>query len=240
MPVDLTHTALTDLAVKWLRRPHSQKGPGCHIALSECRSGWIGEIPDAIGWRVAGHLDGSVVIEVKASRADFLADKQKPHRAGEGVGLGNWRYYLCPEGVISESDVPPKWGLLYANGRGNIKPVIGPMTIVDHGPRMDELARMRQESNYDGERFILVKLFGRIGDPDEANRRARIAYREADLARKALEALKLELNATKRRASAAMQLVNALRDEAPELVARIEAGAGIANSVFSVRAKDQV
>ncbi len=35
--------------------------------------------------------------------------------------LGNYRYYLCPEGVIDESEIPDKWGLLLYEG---VKPQI--------------------------------------------------------------------------------------------------------------------
>lgn len=41
-----THRELCDIAVKWLQRPNSAGGPGCHIAVSECRTGWTGEIPE--------------------------------------------------------------------------------------------------------------------------------------------------------------------------------------------------
>lgn len=36
-----------------------------------------GDIPDAIGYRFAGHFDGTVVVEAKTSRADYLADRHK-------------------------------------------------------------------------------------------------------------------------------------------------------------------
>ncbi len=175
--MELTHANLTALAVKWLQRPASRNGAECRLAVSECRSGWTGEIPDAIGWRASGHLDGSVVVEVKVSRSDFLADARKPHRNGDSVGLGNWRYYLCPEGIITPSDLPPKWGLLYANTRGHIKPVVGPMLTAHHGQREAALRAMRQNSDFDGERFILVRLLGRIGDVEETHRQLREKYR---------------------------------------------------------------
>ncbi|VAW91923.1 hypothetical protein MNBD_GAMMA23-194 [hydrothermal vent metagenome] len=168
-----THKELTELAVKWLKRPQSQKGPGCHVAVSECRSGWSDEIPDAIGFRAAGKNDGSIIVEVKISRSDFLADAKKSHRNGSVKGLGNWRYYLCPEGVIKPNEIPDNWGLLYVNNRGHIKPIVGPMNESNYRTRMRFIESMRQESNVDGERFLLVKLLSRVGDAETLNTKFR-------------------------------------------------------------------
>jgi hypothetical protein len=69
-----------------------------------------GEQPDAIGWR-----DGlSIMIECKASRSDFLADKNKDVRKRPERGMGDWRFYLCPPEIIYPSELPLGWGLLYA------------------------------------------------------------------------------------------------------------------------------
>ena len=63
--MELNHSNLCDIAVRWLKRPSSGGGHGCHIAVSEVRSGYSGEVPDAIGFRAAGYIDdGSVVVEV--------------------------------------------------------------------------------------------------------------------------------------------------------------------------------
>ncbi len=113
-----SHKELCSLAVTWLKRPYSAGGPGCAVALSECRTGSDGEVPDAIGFRT-GHGAGSVLIEVKTSRADFLADRAKPHRQQGGVG--DWRYFMVPEGLLSVADLPARWGLLEVNSRGYIK-----------------------------------------------------------------------------------------------------------------------
>lgn len=72
-----------------------------------------------IGWRRAGFLDGTYLIEVKTSRADFLADAKKSHRqcSTPDAALGNWRFYLCSEGLIEPAELPEKWGLLWADER---------------------------------------------------------------------------------------------------------------------------
>jgi hypothetical protein len=97
------HSKLVSFAVDWLRSSY-----GCGIILSEqyCATG---EIPDAIGWKGFCH---SVVVECKASRADFLADASKPFRLKPEEGLGGERLYLAPAGIIKPEELPKNWGLL--------------------------------------------------------------------------------------------------------------------------------
>jgi len=94
------------MAVAWLRRYR------CGVVLSEqaCASG---ETPDAIGWKKACH---SVLVECKASRADFLADGAKPWRQRPEGGVGCERYYLAPRGLIRVDELPSGWGLLEVSG----------------------------------------------------------------------------------------------------------------------------
>ncbi len=102
----MTHAQLVKCAVDWLRRYR------CVIVLSEqtCASG---EIPDAIGWKGACR---SVVVECKTSRADFLADREKPFRRDPTLGMGCERYYLTPDGLLGVDELPPAWGLLLWRG----------------------------------------------------------------------------------------------------------------------------
>jgi hypothetical protein len=102
----MTHEKLVTQAVAWLRRY------GCGVVLSEqsCASG---ETPDAIGWKRACH---SVVIECKVSRADFVADREKPFRQNQKVAMGCERYYLAPHGLIVAQELPIGWGLLELRG----------------------------------------------------------------------------------------------------------------------------
>lgn len=69
------------------------------------------ENPDVIGWAAGA---GSVLIECKLSRSDFLRDAAKTARRNPRAGMGQRRYYLCPSNVIQVKDLPPKWGLLWA------------------------------------------------------------------------------------------------------------------------------
>lgn len=68
-----------------------------------------GETPDAIGW----HSRCSVVVECKISRNDFLADKKKPFRVEPKKGMGTFRFYLVPKGLLKVADVSgTEWGIL--------------------------------------------------------------------------------------------------------------------------------
>jgi len=95
------------MGVKWLRRYR------CGVLLSEqaCVSG---EMPDAIGWKKACH---SVLVASKVSRADFLADRDKPFRKKPEIGVGCERYYLAPLGLVRTEELPAGWGLLEVCGR---------------------------------------------------------------------------------------------------------------------------
>jgi hypothetical protein len=103
----MTHGQLVQKAVEWLRRYR------CGVVLSEqaCANG---EMPDAIGWKRACH---SVLVECKVSRADFLADREKPFRQKSHLGMGCERFYLTPAGLLRGEDLPAGWGLLEYRNR---------------------------------------------------------------------------------------------------------------------------
>ncbi|OEU66205.1 MAG: hypothetical protein BA863_09185 [Desulfovibrio sp. S3730MH75] len=102
--LNLNHTDLTFRAEKWL-----VNSVGCNFAFRDLGS-HNAEIPDAIGWRDgwASHL-----VECKTSRSDFLADKKKWFRRNPDMGMGMYRYMMCPKGMIKPEEVPEGWGLLY-------------------------------------------------------------------------------------------------------------------------------
>jgi hypothetical protein len=106
----MTHAQLVERAVRWLRWYR------CGVVLSEqaCVSG---EMPDAIGWKQACH---SVLVECKATRADFLADRAKPFRQKPQKGVGSERFYLTPPGLVKIEELPAGWGLLELR-RGRIE-----------------------------------------------------------------------------------------------------------------------
>jgi len=104
----MTHPALVELAVRWLRTSYR-----CGIILSEqaCCSG---EVPDVIAWKVRCR---SVLVECKVSRADFLADREKPWRLDPHNALGCERFYMAPAGLIAAAELPVGWGLLEVRGQ---------------------------------------------------------------------------------------------------------------------------
>jgi hypothetical protein len=113
----MTHAELVEIAYRWLL-----KAQGCQFAFKELVTAGY-EIPDAIGFRGGGT---SILVECKASRADFLGDKKKPHRVNPGMGMGTYRYYLCPTGMIKADELPPGWGLVYVGAQGAARQVHGP------------------------------------------------------------------------------------------------------------------
>lgn len=108
------HRALCALGANWLVRNHK-----CRAVLVE-RGGAGNEMPDVIGF----HYQDSFLIEAKTSRADFLADKNKSFRVNPETGMGKYRYYICPKGLINPDEVPENWGLLYVSPKGRISKII--------------------------------------------------------------------------------------------------------------------
>lgn len=99
------HYNLCLQAAKWL-----QSVQGCkYVAIELITYG--GENPDV--WGTPGW--NSHIIEVKTSRSDYLKDRKKECRQ-PGKGMGNFRYYLLPEGAVKPEEVPEDWGILYHNG----------------------------------------------------------------------------------------------------------------------------
>lgn len=111
----VTHKELTFLGEKWLKK----RGAG--VVMREIRAYTRNnENPDIIGWVNST----SVMIECKTSRADFHADKKKLFRRFPEKGMGDFRIYLCPEGIIKPEDLPENWGLLWYDGK-RIKTIHG-------------------------------------------------------------------------------------------------------------------
>ena len=139
----MKHDDLTLLGAKWLKQ-HTKNiiVPNCReIAIDLSTATITGEQPDIIGWCSWA----SVLIETKVSRPDFLADKKKSFRINPNLGVGNFRYYLVPEGLIKENELPDNWGMLcYSNSGIEIR-----------------RAANKVKSNLDCERTILLSLMRR-------------------------------------------------------------------------------
>lgn len=103
--ITMTHTELIKRAEYWLL-----KTIGCGFVLSDLVScNHSGETPDSIGWRFAK----SYLVECKTSRPDYFADSKKVFRREYKIGMGNYRYYMVPPGLIKPDEINDRWGLLY-------------------------------------------------------------------------------------------------------------------------------
>lgn len=167
----MNHSDMVALAVSWLKRPASRGGPGCQVALSEICNGFKrGETPDAIGFRAGVSDEGSILVEVKTSRADFFADRQKKFREIPEQGLGLYRYYMAPAGMVAVDELPEKWGLIEIKGSKR------PEAKLIHGHHLLNLDKRSQSPfrfktrNIDLEVALLARTLMRVGDAEQLNK----------------------------------------------------------------------
>ena len=153
MPSEL-HQALVDIGEKWLKRQ------GFAVVATELKAFGCREQADVVGFRSTC----SAVIEAKASRGDFLADMKKPERCEPARGLGVYRFFLSPPGVIDIEDLPERWGLLHAVSSrvievhrpiGNIWPPFG----------SENWREWQHPSNLESERAVLFSIARRGAKP---------------------------------------------------------------------------
>lgn len=107
-----THDELVKRAIRWLAGTRR-----CRVVVDDGPLGHS-EKPDAIGWRCGGWE--SILVECKTSLSDFYADKKKPHRQGDGSGMGRERWYMTPPGLLKPEQIPDGWGLVEAGPRCRI------------------------------------------------------------------------------------------------------------------------
>lgn len=104
----MTHRKLCELGAKWLFK-NDNWHLNCPFVCCELVCVGGAENPDILGLRGTG----SILIEVKVSRADFLRDKKKECRREDcHNAVGHSRYYLAPKGLIKVEELPGKWGLI--------------------------------------------------------------------------------------------------------------------------------
>lgn len=146
----MTHAELVLIAGRWLRNT-----AGCSVVLEElCAATGNGEKPDAIGW----YCGRTLLVECKVSRSDFLADRKKPFRANPARGLGLYRYFMAPKGLLRAEEMPPQWGLLEVAGRRVF-------LTSGHEPKRwysDENPWEFQQRFHDGETQMLLSAMARI------------------------------------------------------------------------------
>lgn len=156
MPSEL-HEEQNLHAVKWMKKQ------GFTVVATNIRAAQSHEIVDAIGFRQSC----SIVVESKVSRSDFNADLKKPERQGIAKGLGTYRFYICPVGMIKPEEVLPRgWGLLYSDGKrvvdefkpkGNMWPNNGNENLHN-----EEWLPFQHEVDHHAERSMLFSLCRRL------------------------------------------------------------------------------
>lgn len=183
--MSFNHPELCSLAVNWLQRAHGRSGPACQVAFSEAKASWNGEIPDAIGFRTAAADEGSVVVEVKVSRSDYLADRAKAHRQDGVLGMGLYRYYMAPEGIISVEELPKGWGLVEVSPKRVLRVLAGHVTV-----KRAEQAVWRHARALDREWLLLASMLSRVGDVEALHTELKKANNERSRLAREIDALR--------------------------------------------------
>ena len=134
------HQELVRVGAEWLAGEKSGDYR-CSFVVTEFSDEWSDrrvETPDVFGIMVGNTYFGSTgLIECKRTRSDFQGDKHKSFRRN-GYGVGNYRFYLCPSGLIRTEELPARWGLLYLGADGNISVAKEPVRFDTKGCTVDE------------------------------------------------------------------------------------------------------
>ena len=109
----VSHADLVFAGHQWLR---FSVRPRHYVVLSEIASA-VHETPDVIGWATGF----STLVECKATRNDFAADRKKSFRRYPETGMGYHRWFLAPKGLLRSEEVPEKWGLAELSGSRILK-----------------------------------------------------------------------------------------------------------------------
>lgn len=164
----MNHSDLITIAHHWLL------SKGCGFVFTELKALVDnGEIPDAIGFKGPST---SLLVECKATRADFLSDRAKRFRRIPSRGMGSFRWYMAPQGIITQTDLPPGWGLITVSPDGKARQVFGPSgnTFPPSSPFHHKVKSTRSELQmmYSALRRLHIRnLIQTIYDPPLPNRR---------------------------------------------------------------------
>lgn len=112
--MELTHKKLIEIGYKWTLNK-------CGFAFKELTVAHD-EVPDVLGFNSLG----TFLLEAKVSRADFLADKKKVFRVFSEKGIGDWRFFIVPKGLIKIEELPPNWGLIEVSEKGKATCIFNP------------------------------------------------------------------------------------------------------------------
>ena len=106
------HDKLVKLGSEWLMRNTPVLGncecSKCSIVTTEIVT-FASEMPDVLGF---ANNNKTVLLEAKISREDFKRDFKKSFRINPADGMGEYRLYIAPKGLIKAEELPDKWGLV--------------------------------------------------------------------------------------------------------------------------------
>jgi len=106
---ELSHADLVRRGAYWL---FTRKKKRCSVVVTEIASNAFEE-PDVLGW----YGGAAILLECKATRRDFLGDFKKRHRHASEQGVGYYRSYFVPKGLVAVKELPKRWGLIEVSGR---------------------------------------------------------------------------------------------------------------------------
>lgn len=153
MKTDDSHGELVALGARHAKRL------GFPVVGAEVRAYGSREVADVVAFRSSS----SLLVEVKCSRSDFFADAQKPERAAGGLGV--YRFYLCPVGLIAPDEVPSRWGLWWSE-RGKLRAIKAPRGNLwppyDTANRDDNWSPFMHEPDLKAERAVMFSIARRL------------------------------------------------------------------------------
>lgn len=142
------HKRLVSLGANWLLKHSPSKSDfDClksGIVVTEITS-FTSESPDVLGF---ANDDKTVLLEAKISRADFKRDSKKHFRIYPKNGMGDFRMYITPPGLIKKEELPNGWGLLEVGENDRIK-------VIKYAEK--------QEADKRAEHIVLKSIIRRIG-----------------------------------------------------------------------------
>ncbi|MYM92368.1 hypothetical protein [Duganella vulcania] len=168
----IDHAQIAGISVAWLQRPIGRLGPGCTFAVNEAGASEPGERGDAFGVRSVAGDCCSVLVEAKVSRGDFLRDASKAHRVQPCTGIGTFRYFAAPVGLIGLDELPDRWGLIEVDQFGHVHVRAGHVLVA-----RGEQGVWRHEVNLRREWLLLAALLARVGRVDQFHGEMRRARR---------------------------------------------------------------
>ncbi|MBR2526524.1 hypothetical protein IKE67_08690 [bacterium] len=140
------HKKLVELGAKYLLNHQICKYPKSTIVATEINIS-CGESPDIIGF--SGYR--SFLIEAKQSRQDFKKDFKKWFRKNMECGMGDFRMYIAPKGLIKPDELPSNWGLIEVNEKDKCRMIVKPQ---------------KTKGNKEAEMLIMASLIKRIGQTE--------------------------------------------------------------------------